>query len=58
MNGHSTYTSLPGIPYGNGYHLQSLTEAEFITVWKVRKILNEMLGTDFDKTFRYFLPMS
>ncbi|OQE24859.1 hypothetical protein PENFLA_c009G01654 [Penicillium flavigenum] len=23
------------IPYGNGYHLQSLTEAEFITVWKI-----------------------
>jgi cation diffusion facilitator CzcD-associated flavoprotein CzcO len=25
-----------GIPYGKGNHLQSLTEAEFITVWKVR----------------------
>ncbi|CDM29535.1 hypothetical protein DTO013E5_5138 [Penicillium roqueforti] len=23
------------IPYGNGYHLQSLNKAEFITVWKI-----------------------
>lgn len=46
-----------GIPYGNGYHLQSLTKGEFITVWKVREMLNEVHGIDFDKTFRYFLPM-
>ncbi|KAJ5211312.1 hypothetical protein N7472_001451 [Penicillium cf. griseofulvum] len=24
-----------GIQYGNGYHLQSLTKGEFITVWKI-----------------------
>lgn len=46
-----------GIAYGNGYHLQSLTKAEFITVWKVREILNKVLGKDFDKTFRSSLPM-
>jgi hypothetical protein len=27
-----------GIQYGNGYHLQSLTKGEFITVWKVREL--------------------
>lgn len=43
-----------GIPHGNGYHLQSLTKAEF---WKVCKILNEVLEMDVDKTFRYCLPM-
>ncbi|OQE38380.1 hypothetical protein PENCOP_c008G02493 [Penicillium coprophilum] len=23
------------IPYGNGYHLQSVTKAEFVTIWKI-----------------------
>lgn len=46
-----------GIPFGNGYHLQSLSKAEFITVWKVRKLPNKVSGIEFDKAFRYFLPM-
>lgn len=28
-----------GIPFGNGYHLVTLTKAEFLVVWKVRFIL-------------------
>lgn len=57
MDGTSLTPDSLGIPYGNGYHLQSLNKAEFITVWKVRKIPNEVLGIDSNQTFRYFLPM-
>ncbi|KAJ5803975.1 uncharacterized protein N7518_000278 [Penicillium psychrosexuale] len=31
----SCFINFLGIPYGNGYHLQSLNKAEFITVWKI-----------------------